>query len=227
MNQQEIREELLEPLLAEVNSDFYTDAILNYAISHSYRIFCRDTGGGPVASFEETGDGTTRSWQLPAELVDIRRVDYDTTQDEIPFLPFEHFSLRFGDNWIANTATGRPDAYAVMGSHSVIFKPIPAVKVFKLYGPIIPDALASDSTELLVTEGDAYTISDMAYVRLVERHGSRTGQLPPNYDRGKAAAENGLRKAIGRIHKMHGGPRVAGRLSSFVRLSPTPNWDTA
>ena len=85
-----------------------------------------------------------------------------------------------------------------------------------------------------MADGDCYTIADMAYMRLVERHGQRTGQLPPNYDRVKADVERELKRAIARIHKMHGGVRVAGRISSaesqsilVQRWGPLVDWDSA
>ena len=71
MNRQTAREELIEGWLGETNSDFYTDTFLNRALDHELRLFCAETGAGPVASFEETGDGVKRDWNIPVELVDI------------------------------------------------------------------------------------------------------------------------------------------------------------
>lgn len=232
MNRQTAREELIESWIAETNSDFYTDTVVNHALDHELRLFCAESGAGPFASFEETGDGVKRSWNIPVELVDLWRVDYGTTKDEITFLPFQQFSNQFGTDWISGTATGQPDAYGVLGSHAIIFEPIPASLVtWRMYGPIIPDAPASDTSDWLVLDADAYTIVKRAYVWLVERNLTRLGAQPPNYERAIAEAKAGTELAKRRVGKMYGSTRAAGRIATGMSstllaqyLGPRVNW---
>lgn len=220
MNRLEGRTEILEPWLAEVDSDFFTPTVINHAINHEHKRFCGDTGAGPVAEFAYTWDGTTRFQPLERELVDIRRVDYDTTKEEITFLAFEHFSVQFGNDWISSTATGKPTAYTIMGTYSMGFEPIPAnLKTLRIYGPIVPDDVTTDNELLLVSEMDGYVVMARAYVWLIERHLNRFGSLPPNYERIKGEAIRGTEEAKQRIRRLHGGIRVAGGIPSTSGIS--------
>lgn len=230
------REEIIETWLAEADSDFYTDAVVNNALDHELRRFCAETGAGPAAEFlYSDANGTKRSWDLPTELVDVWRVDYDTTKDVVPFMPFQRFSLAFGPDWMADTSTGQPDAFALFGSHGIIFHPIPAnAKTWRLYGPIIPDKPASDSTTWQVLDADGYTIVARAYVWMIERNLNRLGREPANYQRAIEVARIGTEEAKRRIRRMYGGIRIGGTVRSastatswdFIRrYGPAINWN--
>jgi hypothetical protein len=227
-----IRQQIIEPWLAETNSDFYTPTVIDYAINGEYKLFCAETMAGPIAQYTQTGDGVTRYYSLPGEIVDLWRVDYDSgaAQVEIPFMAFQNFSMRFGTQWPGVTSAGTPYAYCVMGDFSVGFHPIIDVKTFSLYGPIVPDDLISESDALLVSSADAYTVAKRAYLWLVERNLSRGGQAPANYQRIAGEAKEETVKARERIRRLYGGIRVAGRMAtanitSLVQgFGPRFNW---
>lgn len=224
----QIRQELLEPLLAEgESSDFYTTTVQNYAINHQYRKFCYDTAAGPVASYAyslangDTVDGVNRYFNLPAELVRLWRVDYSgptgTLNIEIPFMTFQQFSVRFGATWPNILSASMPLAYCVLGSNAIGCHPIPENgATLTVYGAIMPDVPASDGASLLILDADAYTVAVRAYLDLIERNAVRTGTPPPNYARAQEEAKTGTVNATERVRRMYGGIRSVGRFAPFT-----------
>ena len=232
LTQLAIRQQIIEPWLAEVNSDFYTPAVIDFAINGEYKLFCAETLAGPIANYTQTGDGTTRYFALPPEIVDIWRVDYGVSgaQIEIPFMAFQNFSMRFGTQWPGITAAGTPYAYCVLGDYSIGFHPIIDVTSFSVYGPIVPDDLVNESDTLLVSSADAYTVAKRAYLWLIERHLMRGGTAPANYQRVVEEVKEETKKSQERIRRLYGGIRVAGRMltqniTSLVQgFGPRFNW---
>lgn len=228
ITRQQIRQELLEPLLAEgESSDFFTTTIQNYCINHQYRKFCFDTAAGPIASFAYSNangdvvDGVNRYLTLPVELVRIWRIDYSgptgAANIEVPFMTFQQFTVRFGATWPNILSASMPLAYCVLGSNAIGLHPIPENgATVTVYGAIMPDAPATDTSALLILDADAYTVAVRAYLDLVERNAVRMGTPPANYARAQEEAKAGTVEARERVRRMYGGIRSVGRFAPFT-----------
>jgi len=218
MNRAQARSRIMNWLAESSESDFFTEDTINELINQEYRQFCADTLAGPMAQFEETGDGSTRDWVLPSELIEIRRVDYGTDKQEVVSASFEEFSVLFGDQYISQSTTGKPHAYATLNGYAIRFHPIPADDVtFRVIGPIVPDEITNDNDPFMISEPDGLTIAKRAYVWAIERDANRSkGADSSMYQRMKKDIDMENRKSIRRNVSKSGGVRVAGSVGDEI-----------
>lgn len=229
----QIRESIVEDWLAEVNSTFYSDAVLNAGIDWAYRRVSHAMGGVDARWDASTTITAPYEYSLPRDLITLERVTYNpagptgAAVTELTRILYDDMFVTYGRQWIDDGA-GTPLVMYIRGWRTYGIYPRASTVItdaISLFGRALPASFASDSAEALTPQAFDDGIAAGAFVYVNRRLTMQNGTVSPNFQEALAEWNGVLQSASRFTSKMGPRFRVAGSVPRNSRdVNTASSW---